>query len=50
MAVTTSGRPKITILLGGMGLNARLTDKAIKDLPGDVSFGFAPYGRTCRRR
>ena len=44
MAVTMSERPKITILLGGMGLNARLTDKAIKDLPGDVSFGFAPYG------
>lgn len=44
MAVTTSGRPKITILIGGMGLNARLTDKAIRELPGDVSFGFAPYG------
>lgn len=44
LAVSTSARPKITILLGGMGLNARLTDKAIKDLPGDVSFGFAPYG------
>lgn len=44
MAVTTSGRPKITILIGGMGLNARLTDKAIRELPGDISFGFAPYG------
>ena len=44
LAVTASARPKITILLGGMGLNARLTDKAIKDLPGDISFAFAPYG------
>ncbi len=44
MAVTTSARPKISIILGGMGLNSRLTDKAIKDLPGDISFGFAPYG------
>ncbi len=44
LAVTTSGRPKITILLGGMGLNARLTEKAIKELPGDISFAFAPYG------
>ena len=44
LAVTTSARPKIAILLGGMGLNAKLTAKAIKDLPGDVSFGFAPYG------
>ena len=44
LAVSTSARPKITILLGGMGLNARLTDRAIKELPGDISFGFAPYG------
>lgn len=44
LAVTTSSRPKIAILLGGMGLNAKLTQKAIKELPGDVSFGFAPYG------
>ena len=44
LAVTSSGRPKITILLGGMGLNARLTEKAIKELPGDISFAFAPYG------
>ena len=44
MAVTTSARPKITLLIGGMGLNARLTDKAIKQLPGDITFGFAPYG------
>lgn len=44
LAVSTSGRPKITIVLGGMGLNARLTAKATKELPGDVTFGFAPYG------
>lgn len=44
MAVTNSDRPKIAIVLGGMGLNAKLTQKAIKELPGDVTFGFAPYG------
>ncbi|MFN4141146.1 divergent polysaccharide deacetylase family protein [Aestuariivirga sp.] len=44
LAVTSSGRPKIAIVLGGMGLNQRLTDKAIRELPGDVTFGFAPYG------
>lgn len=44
LAVSTSGRPKITLVLGGMGLNAKLTQKAIKELPGDVTFGFAPYG------
>lgn len=44
MAVSTSNRPKIAILLGGMGLNQKLTRKAIDELPGDISFGFAPYG------
>ena len=44
IAVTSSGRPKITILLGGMGLNAALTKKAIEELPGDITLGFAPYG------
>ena len=44
MGVSNSDRPKIAIILGGMGLNTRLTQKAIKELPGDVTFGFAPYG------
>ena len=44
MAAQSSSQPKIAILLGGMGLNARLTQKAIKELPGNVTFGFAPYG------
>ncbi|MGE3830137.1 MAG: divergent polysaccharide deacetylase family protein [Parvibaculaceae bacterium] len=39
-----SDAPKIAIVLGGMGLNSGLTDKAIRDLPGDVTFAFAPYG------
>jgi len=44
LAVIHSGRPRITLVLGGMGLNARLTAKAIEMLPGDVTLGFAPYG------
>ncbi|MEJ1938679.1 divergent polysaccharide deacetylase family protein, partial [Nostoc sp. NIES-2111] len=44
LAVTHSDRPKITLVLGGLGLNARLTRKAIAMLPGDVTLGFAPYG------
>jgi polysaccharide deacetylase 2 family uncharacterized protein YibQ len=44
LAVISSERPKIVIVLGGMGLNARLTAKAIDTLPGDVTLGFAPYG------
>lgn len=39
-----SDMPKVAILLGGMGLNAELTKKAIGKLPGEVSFAFAPYG------
>lgn len=44
LGVIHSERPKIAILLGGMGLNAKLTQQAIRDLPGDVTFAFAPYG------
>jgi uncharacterized protein len=44
MNVLYSDRPKIAIVLGGMGLNARLTQKAIKELPGAVTLAFAPYG------
>ena len=44
LAVTHSGMPKVTLVLGGMGLNARLTKKALDLLPGDVTLGFAPYG------
>jgi len=45
MGILASDRPKIAILLGGMGLNAKLTQQAGKELPGDVSFAFAPYGK-----
>jgi polysaccharide deacetylase 2 family uncharacterized protein YibQ len=44
LSVTSSDRPRIAIMLGGMGLNAKLTRKAIDMLPGDVTLGFAPYG------
>ncbi len=44
LGVIHSDSPKIAILLGGMGLNPKLTLQAIKDLPSDVTFAFAPYG------
>jgi len=44
LSVRSSKQPKIAIVLGGMGLNAKLTKKAIEVLPGDVTLGFAPYG------
>lgn len=43
-SIRMSDAPKIAIVLGGMGINQELTAKAIKALPGDVSFAFAPYG------
>ena len=43
-SIQMSDAPKIAIVLGGMGLNQELTAHAIKTLPGDVSFAFAPYG------
>ncbi len=42
--VIHSDSPKIVLILGGMGLNEKLTRKAISDLPATVTFAFAPYG------
>lgn len=39
-----SDTPKIAIVLGGMGLDEKLTARADRDLPGDITFAFAPYG------
>ncbi len=44
MGVLHSSQPKIAILLGGMGLNPKLTQRATRNLPGDITFAFAPYG------
>jgi uncharacterized protein len=44
MGVLHSDMPKVAILLGGMGLNRELTQKATRELPGEVTFAFAPYG------
>jgi uncharacterized protein len=44
MGIIHSDSPKIVIILGGMGLNEKLTAAAIKELPADISFAFAPYG------
>jgi hypothetical protein len=48
--VIDSDAPKIAILLGGMGLNPKLTRQAIVDLPGDVTFAFAPYGADLQKQ
>jgi len=43
-SIQMSDAPKIAIVIGGMGLNQELTARAIKSLPGEVTFAFAPYG------
>ncbi|WP_300530386.1 divergent polysaccharide deacetylase family protein [Maricaulis sp.] len=35
--------PMIAIVVGGMGLNARVTEAAIDNLPPEVALSFAPY-------
>ncbi|HTN96290.1 MAG TPA: divergent polysaccharide deacetylase family protein [Nordella sp.] len=43
-SIVQSNMPKVAIVLGGMGLNVELTQKAMRGLPGEVTFAFAPYG------
>lgn len=38
------GRPRIALLIGGLGLNDQTTTRAITKLPGEISLAFAPYG------
>jgi uncharacterized protein len=44
LGIIHSDAPKIVLILGGMGLNEKLTTSASKDLPADVTMAFAPYG------
>jgi uncharacterized protein len=36
--------PKVAIVLGGLGVSAQLTQRAIEKLPGPVTLAFPPYG------
>jgi polysaccharide deacetylase 2 family uncharacterized protein YibQ len=38
-----SGRPKIALVIGGLGLNTRQTEAAIAMLPPEVTLSFVPY-------
>jgi len=49
-AVLNDKRPKVAIILGGMGLNAGLTEDAIRILPGEVTLAFAPYGNNAQNQ
>jgi polysaccharide deacetylase 2 family uncharacterized protein YibQ len=39
----SNGRPKVALVIGGLGLNARATQQAIETLPGPVTLSFVPY-------
>ena len=40
---TPNGRPKVSVVIGGLGLNAQTTRAAIETLPAEVTLSFAPY-------
>ena len=38
-----TGAPKAALVIGGLGLNAKVTRQAIEDLPPEVTLSFVPY-------
>ncbi|HUO99425.1 MAG TPA: divergent polysaccharide deacetylase family protein [Rhizomicrobium sp.] len=47
--VASDNRPKIAIVIGGLGISARATEYAIDNLPGPVTLAFAPYANDVQR-
>ena len=39
----SNGRPKIALVIGGLGLNAHMTTQAIETLPGEITLSFVAY-------
>ncbi len=39
----SNGKPKIALVIGGLGLNAKATREAIETLPPEVTLSFVPY-------
>src|SRR5690606_29180699 len=39
----SDGRPKIALVIGGLGLNSRATREAIENLPPQITLSFVPY-------
>ncbi len=39
----SNGKPKIALVIGGLGLNTKTTRQAIDQLPPDVTLSFVPY-------
>lgn len=40
---TANGKPRVALVVGGLGLNAALTRRAIESLPPEITLSFAPY-------
>ncbi|HEY3949083.1 divergent polysaccharide deacetylase family protein [Phenylobacterium sp.] len=38
-----NGRPKVALVIGGLGLNAHATQQAIETLPAEITLSFSPY-------
>jgi polysaccharide deacetylase 2 family uncharacterized protein YibQ len=38
-----TGAPKVALVIGGLGLNAKATRQAIEDLPPEITLSFVPY-------
>jgi polysaccharide deacetylase 2 family uncharacterized protein YibQ len=38
-----NGRPKVALVIGGLGLNSRATQAAIEVLPAEITLSFSPY-------
>lgn len=38
-----TGKPRVALVIGGLGLNAKATRQAIETLPGEVTLSFVPY-------
>ncbi|MBL4802706.1 MAG: divergent polysaccharide deacetylase family protein [Emcibacter sp.] len=49
MEASMEERPKIAIIVTGIGLNSKVTALAIDKLPGQVDLGFSPYGRSLQK-
>lgn len=43
------GIARVVLIVGGMGISQSGTQQAIKQLPGEVTFAFAPYGNSLGR-
>jgi hypothetical protein len=39
----SNGRPRVALVIGGLGLNAQTTRRAIESLPPEVTLSFVPY-------